>query len=44
MIIYVGVEVRGGGEPGKWWVFSRVEVDTARRSHPKAHLNTRYHK
>ena len=29
----IGVEVGGGGEPQKWWVFSRVEVDTARRSH-----------
>jgi len=24
---HIGVEVGGGGEPWKWWVFSRVEVD-----------------
>jgi len=27
------VEAGGGGEPREWWVFPRVEVDTARRSH-----------
>jgi len=30
---HIGVEVRGGGEPWKWWVLPCVEVDTARRSH-----------
>jgi len=30
---HIGVEVGGGGEPQKWWVLPRVEVDTARRSH-----------
>jgi len=30
---HIGVEVRGGGEPWKWWIFPCVEVNTARRSH-----------
>jgi len=32
---HIGVEVGGGGEPWKWQVFPHVEVDTARRSHPR---------
>jgi len=30
---HIGVEVGGSVEPWKWWVFSYVEVHTARRSH-----------
>jgi len=30
---HIGVKVRGCGEPQKWRVLSRVEVDTTRRSH-----------
>jgi len=32
---HIGVEVRGGGEPQKWWVLPHVEFDTTRRSHPR---------
>jgi len=30
---HIGVEVGGGGEPRKWQVLPRIEVDTTRRSH-----------
>jgi len=31
--MHIGVKVKGGGEPWKWWVFSHAEVDTDKWSH-----------
>jgi len=32
---HIEVEVGGGGEPQKWWVFPHVEVDTAEKTAPR---------